>query len=206
MIEACDRLGQRLDEVAGLFREQMEAWRRIGPSAVPAARSENALHRGVETPAAKRASAVEEMPPAAPTTPEGPMREQPPEKRREASATLPPASIPQDEPATDQRRDAAATLPSGERAPAPQPGATAGGGLVEMAQDARRMADTLAGSGQSWPEQAAGVQQALESIMAYLENQAATAAPKVDVAGILGRLSDLEEQQKNLQSQFNNNR
>ena len=68
------------------------------------------------------------------------------------------------------------------------------------------MADTLAGSGQSWPEQAAGVQQALESIMAYLENQAATAAPKVDVAGILGRLSDLEEQQKNLQSQFNNNR
>jgi hypothetical protein len=68
------------------------------------------------------------------------------------------------------------------------------------------LAETLSRSGGGWTEQADGVPQALEAIMAYLENQAANAAPKFDPAGIMSRLSALEEQQKDLQSQFNTNR
>jgi hypothetical protein len=50
------------------------------------------------------------------------------------------------------------------------------------------------------------MQQALEAIMAHLESQAASATLKVDVADIMSRLRDLEEQQQSLQSQFGNNR
>jgi hypothetical protein len=206
MIEACDRLGQKLDEVTELFRQQIEAWRQIGPPTVhPAARA-NASPRGVDAPAAERASSAEEMPPPPPVAPTGARREQPPEQRRDALANPEPAPTPDDGPRLEQRRDADAPLPSGGGAPASQPGAPAGNGLAAMAEGARGLAQTLAGSAHDWQEQADSVQQALEGIMAYLENQAATAPPKVDVAGILNRLKDLEEQQQNLQSQFNNSR
>jgi hypothetical protein len=207
LIEACDRLGQKLDEVAGLFREQIEAWRQIRPPTVQPAKRENAGHPGVEAPATGRASSVKETPqasglpgsppPPAPTAQTSPMPEQ--RSRSSRTATLAPPPTPQADPHAQDE-------PSGDRAPAPQPGAPPDDGLVEMAQGARSLADTLSRSGQSWPEQAAGVQQALEGVMTYLENQAATAAPKVDLDGILSRLKDLEEQQQNMQSQFNNNR
>jgi hypothetical protein len=205
MIEACDRLGQKLDEVSGLFREQIEAWRQIGPPTAHPAGRENALHRGVAAPAAERASSAQETPPA-PTAPTGAMREQPQEQRRDDPATPAPAPMPHDGLGPEQRRDAAATPPSGGGAEAPQSGAPAHDGLAKMAEGAGGLADALSRSGRDWPEQADRVQQALEGIMAYLENQAATAPPKVDAAAILNRLKDLEEQQQNMQSQFNNSR
>ena len=206
IIEACDRLGQKMDEFAGLFREQIEAWRQSSPPAVHPATRENAVLQGVGAPAMERASSVKETPPPAPTTQKGTTREQPQQQQPDTVANLPPPPLPQEVPETEQRPDAAATWPPGDIAPAPQPGAPADDGLVEMAQGARSLTDTLSRSGQSWPEQADGVKQALEGVMAYLENQAANAAPKVDVAGIMSRLRDLEVQLQNLQTQFNTNR
>jgi hypothetical protein len=155
MIEACDRLSLKFDEVAGLFGEQMEAWRQLRPPALsrPAPRK-NAVHR-------------------------------------DAAATLPPAPASED---------------AGARGQDEPPGAPAEDGLAAMAGDAHRLVDTLSRAGGGWPEQAAGVGQALEAMMAYLEKQAATAAPKVDADGIMSRLRDLEERQQNLQSQFNASR
>ena len=74
------------------------------------------------------------------------------------------------------------------------------------AADVSRLIDTLSRSRDRWQEQAAGTRQALEAIMSHLESQAANAAPKVDVAGIMSRLRDLEVQLQNLQTQFNTNR
>jgi hypothetical protein len=160
MIEAFDRLGQKLDEVAGLFREQVEVWRQIRPPAAQAGPAAEPRFRYIET------------------------------------ATPAPAATPQTGQLLERRREAAATLPD----------APAEGGLAAMAEEANRLVDTLSHAGGGWPEQAAGVQQALESIMAHLENQAAAAPPKLDLEGIMSRLRDLEEQQQNMQSQFNNNR
>jgi hypothetical protein len=209
MMEACDRLGQKLDEVAGLFREQVEAWRQIRP---PAAPRENAVHRAVTAPGRERAPAAEETPPTAafpiaappdnPAVQAGPSSEQ----QREVAGNLPPASAPQAAPGPQPE----APLSPGELQPpqgaGAQPAAPANDGLAAVAESAKNIVDSLARSAGGSPEQAAGVQQALEAIMSHLENQAATAAPKVDVAGIMGRLRDLEEQQQSLQSQYNSHR
>jgi len=165
MIEACDRLGQKLDAFAGLFREQMEASRPSGPTT-------------------GRPFSANEPPPPVPTAQAGPIEAQ----------------------SQEQRRDDAAGPPSGGGTPGPQRGGSADGGSANLAEGARGLVEALSRSGHDWQEQSANVQQALEGIMAYLENQAATAPPKVDVAGILNRLKDLEEQQQNMQSQFNTSR
>jgi hypothetical protein len=160
MIEACDRLGGKLDEVAGLFREQIQAWRQLQPPAPPQpAAPGNAGDQAVEPPVAAR--------------------EQPRE--------IKPHSGPD------------AGSPGGAAPTAP-----ADNGPAAMAESARSLVDTLARAGRGWPEQAAGLQQALEAVMAYLENQAA--APMADVSGTISRLSALEEQQRTLQSQINTNR
>jgi hypothetical protein len=216
MIEACDRLGQKLDDFAVLFREQIEALRQVRAPGFPdPSARENALHRASDAPTMARVSSTEEMPP------KGQTDEANAETRkgqREDNATH---SVPTDQGGreAEQRRDAAATLPlpqppgtatRSELQPpqeaGPRPVLPAHGGLAETAENARSLVDTLSQSAGGWPEQAAGVQQALESIMAYLENQAATPAPKVDVAGIIRRLRDLEEQQQSMQSQINVNR
>jgi hypothetical protein len=79
-------------------------------------------------------------------------------------------------------------------------------GMAAVAENARRLVDTISRSRDGWQEQAAGLQQALEAIMDFLEAQATTAAPKVDVADIMSRLRNLEEEQQSLQSQFSTNR
>jgi hypothetical protein len=154
MIEACDRLGRKLDELTGLFREQIQARQQLQPPAVPR--------------------------PAAPGN-TGDQAVEPPVAEREAPREIKPKSGP------------------GAGSPAAAPTAPAG-----MAESARGLVDTLARAGRGWPEQAAGLQQALEAVMAYLENQAA--APRADVGGIMSRLSALEEQQRALQGQVNVNR
>jgi hypothetical protein len=153
MIEACDRLGQKLDALAGLFREQMPSWQPGGA-------------------ATARAATAKEAPPTIPACPAEPMVAPSQEQPRAAAATLPPTGV----------------------TPDPQSG------------HAASLAEALSRSSHDWQEQSSQVQQALEGIMAHLEKQAATAPPQVDVAGILTRLKDLEEQQQNMQSQFNNNR
>jgi polyhydroxyalkanoate synthesis regulator phasin len=72
--------------------------------------------------------------------------------------------------------------------------------------DASRVADAISRAQSAGQEQAASMQQALEAIMAHLETQAASATLKVDVADIMSRLRDLEEQQQSIQSQFSSNR
>ena len=78
--------------------------------------------------------------------------------------------------------------------------------MAAVAGNARRLVDTFSRSRDAWQEQAASLQQSLEAIMDFLERQAEAAAPKVDAAEIMSRLRNLEEEQQNLQSQFNNNR
>jgi hypothetical protein len=85
-------------------------------------------------------------------------------------------------------------------------GAPGDGGMAAVAGNARRLVDTFSRSRDAWQEQAASLQQSLEAIMDFLERQAEAAAPKVDAAEIMSRLRNLEEEQQNLQSQFNNNR
>jgi hypothetical protein len=81
-------------------------------------------------------------------------------------------------------------------------------GATVMPERARQLIETLSQSQDAWQEQAASLQQALESIMDFLEGQAAAAAatPKVDVAEIVSRLRNLEEEQQNLRSQMSVNR
>jgi hypothetical protein len=194
MIEACDRLGQKLDEVAGLFREQIEAWRQIRPPEVPRpAARDNTVHQAVETPGKEGVASVQETPPApsaaAKTEPIA-QASQAREQRRDTATTLQPAPTTEPVEEKERRRNPAAPLPE----------APPDDGLADLAAGASRLVDTLSQSGQD------GVGQALERIMAYLENQAAMPAPKVDLAGIMSRLKDLEDQQQTLQSQYNNNR
>jgi hypothetical protein len=75
-----------------------------------------------------------------------------------------------------------------------------------LASDARRLVDGLSSSRNSWEQSLADLRQAVDAIMEYLENQAATALPATDLSDILERLKQLEEEQKNLQSRFNNSR
>jgi hypothetical protein len=166
MIEACDRLGGKLDEMAGIVREQIEAWRQIHEPAAP-------NPGGIESPADPSGfvrAPVESSEAGGDRNPKGPL---------EGRETGP------DKTAGDE---------------------TGAESMTALAEGARRLADTLTQTRSGWPEQAAGIQQALEAIMAYLENQAAAAAPQVDTADIIKRLKDLEEEQENLQSQLNNNR
>ncbi len=74
------------------------------------------------------------------------------------------------------------------------------------APDASRLLDTFARAQAGWPRQAADLRQALEAVMEFLENQAAAVPSRLDLSDILARLQNLEEQQKNLQSQFSANR
>jgi hypothetical protein len=178
MIEACDRLGQKLDEVASLFRQQIEAGRQTRPSAAPhSSGGETAVNLAVDAQAAE----------GVPLAGEAEEKTQP--ARRAGT---------QD---SQQEYSSARAQDETEGASA---GARGEDGLA--AADARRLVDTISRSRNGWQEQAAGVQQALEAMMAYLESQAASATSKVDVADIMSRLRDLEEQQQSLQSQFSNNR
>jgi hypothetical protein len=158
VIEACDRLGQKLDQVASVVREQIEAWKQI--------REASASH-----------------PDAAET------------RIRPAAEAQLPERVPQGARVQDEAQGPSANPPAAED-----------GGLAAMAQDARRLADTLSQSRDGGQEEAAGVRQALEAIMDYLEGQAAKAAPKADETDIMSRLRDLQEQQQSLQNQVNNNR
>jgi hypothetical protein len=58
----------------------------------------------------------------------------------------------------------------------------------------------------AWSDQTSAMQHSVEAIMSFLENQAAIEPPKFDATDILNRLSVLEEQQRNLQSQVNTSR
>ena len=165
MIDACDRLGQKLDEVTGIVREQIEAWRQI------------------REPAPLRPADGQALTGAAPAGS--------PEAEADRQTTGQPA-VPENEPAKGagvKVRDE-----------------TGGESMAAVARDARRVVDTFSRSRSDWQEQADGLRQALEAIMAYLENQAANAAAKVDVAEMMSRLRDLEEQQQSLRGQINNNR
>jgi hypothetical protein len=183
MIEACDRLAQKLDEVASLFREQIEAGRETGPAAAPhSSGRETAANLAVD------AQGTEHVPWAG-----------------EAQGNMPPGLRAETRHGQQEYSTARAQEQTGG-ASAGAPPAGARGEDGRAAADARRLVDTISRSQNGWQEQAAGARQALEAIMAHLESQAASAAPKVDVADIMSRLRDLEEQQQSLQSEFSNNR
>jgi hypothetical protein len=164
MIEACDRLAQKLDEVAGIVREQIQAWHQI------------------REPAAPDAGARERVP----------LADQASKRPQTARAEIEPGQGAGAR-AQDQTDGESAGAPGTE-------------GLGSATENARRLVDTISRSRDGWQEQAAGLQQALEAIMDFLESQAANAAPKVDVADIMNRLRNLEEEQQSLQSQFSTNR
>jgi hypothetical protein len=203
LAQACDRLCQKLDEVTGLFREQIEAWRQIQPPAPPAPPREHAPSaeepaRQTPVPATAQAEPMQTHGPGAAAT-------WPPVSAPEV-APLPPPKAPPVGPGIQPGQDARAGAqkePFDSTPPASRPSAPVENGWPAVAREAQRLVDTVARSGGGWAEQAADAQQALEAIMSFLENQAASAAPKVDVAGILGRLRNLEDQQQELQSQFN---
>jgi hypothetical protein len=167
MIEACDRLGEKLDQLASIAQALAQAWpQERRPSGAGA--SGRAADGAVPTvPEALDALRVAETP-----------REKQPGPAPENGLGQPRMST---------------------AAPSPE---SAGG----AAADARRLVDTFARSQGGWSEQAADLRQAVEAIMAFLENQAATAPPQSNLSDILGRLQSLEEQQKNLQSQLSVNR
>jgi hypothetical protein len=171
MLEACDRLGEKLDNLAALAQALAEAWQRNqGPSGA--------------------GPVVGESPPGAVS----PRREPSPAPGAgETSGERRPG--PGSEAGLDQPES---------RAAAPSLEANAGGAAA--APDASRLLDTFARAQAGWPEQAADLRQALDAVMEFLENQAATAPQRLDLSDILARLQNLEEQQKNLQSQFSANR
>jgi len=211
MIEACDRLGGKLDEIASLVREQIAAGQRSGPPEVPQPPArENAISRAVTTPVEQRVAsgATPPSPPALANLPAPQVAtaqtEENQEQRRETTGPLPAdftarRELPPFQKAGVRPKDQS----SKGNVPGVPPAVPEGEGLAAMAQGARRLVDRLADSGAGWPEPAAGMQQALEAVMAYLENQAANVAPKFDADAIMSRLRDLEEQQQALQSQFN---
>jgi hypothetical protein len=173
MIEACDRLGQKLDEVTAIIREQALAWQQI------------------REPIGANSSGDEI--PGRPNVNDRPMESHP----------LAAKSSNGPEP---ERLEIGAA--QNAEPPADLTGAPSATGAATMAEQARRLVDTLSTSRDGWQEQAADLQQALESIMDFLERQnaAAAAAPKVDIADIISRLRNLEEEQQNLRSQISINR
>jgi hypothetical protein len=192
MIEACDRLTQKLDEVAGLVREQIEAGRQTRPPATPRSSvSETAINRAGADPA------IESVAPA------GALEKTQPAQRaengqQEYGTGAPSVAVPQTGPEqgavlTQDNEGGTRMDARGDDGPA-------------TTLDASRLVDAISRSENGWREQAAEAQQVLDAIMGHLESQAASATPKVDVADIMSRLQNLEEQQQSLQSQFSNNR
>ena len=172
MIEACDRLAQKLDEVAGLVREQMQAWQ---PIREPAASDPS----GRETPASPAVDV--------PVRERVPLADQTPRRPQPAPQEMEPGQ------GAGSREQDATAAPEDK-------------GMAAVAENARRLVDTLSRTRDGWQDQAASLQQALGAIMDFLEGQAANAAPKLDAAEIMSRLRNLEEEQHSLQSQFNTNR
>jgi hypothetical protein len=171
MLEACERLGEKLDNLAALAQGLAEAWQqnRAPSGASPAAgdAAAGAVARGREASSA-------------------PGGGEPPGERRPGGGHE-----------TGDSQE--------EKSPAP-PGPAAGAGGANGAPEASRLVDMFARAQGGWPAQAADLRQGVEAIMEFLENQAAAAAPGLDLSGILARLQNLEEQQKNLQSQLSVNR
>jgi len=166
---ACERLGEKLDNLAALAQALAQAWQ---PNQGPA----NA------GPGAGGAAAG----PASP---------------RPEPSPAPGAGETPRESQSGPGREAAF---SQQHSPVPAPDGEAG--AAGAAPDASRLFDTFARAQAAWPQQAADLRQALQAIMEFLENQAAAAPTRLDLSDILARLQNLEEQQKNLQSQFCANR
>ncbi len=210
MIEACDRLDRKLDQVAGLVREQIATWKETRESAVPVpAPRETAPNLAVDTQRTGRVASANETPQK--TQPARPVENHDTPQEGIAATPIVPLPTGPTPVATSQVGPAPAAESESEMEPdkghrASVPDERNGQSMAALAEDARRLADTLTRSRNDWQEQSAGVQQALEAIMGFLESQAANVAPNVDVAGIMSRLRDLEEQQRTLQSQFNTNR
>jgi len=172
MIEACDRLSQKLDEVTAIIKEQIQAWQQIPELAGSnSGGSETAVHLAVDSPTTDRAPLDPQISKA----------------------------LGSEGPEIQQSQNAAASTSTG---------ASETNGSSVVAERARQLIETLSRSRDGWQEQAASLQQALEAIMDFLEGQAAAvaAAPKVDVAEIVSRLRNLEEEQQNLRSQMSVNR
>jgi hypothetical protein len=181
MIEACDRLGQKLDDLASLVRAQIEA--------------------GKQT-AGIRAKALQKME-RDPSMERG--RKMPPGSRAATQSPQPDAGAVTAQTGPDQDASARAQIESGGAGVGVLPsGAQRDAGPSAM--DASRVADAISRAQNAGQEQATSMQQALEAVMAHLESQAASATLKVDVADIMSRLRDLEEQQQSMQSQFSSNR
>jgi hypothetical protein len=170
MIEAGDRLAQKLDQVAAMVAEQVQTLqqnRALGPfDFTSGQRSDEAVD-------------------AAQTTAKNP-----------SEATRTPEL---ERPKIELDSQNALSAQDGT-------GAQESDGKVTLAENARRLVNTLSRSRDEWQAQAADLQQALASIMTFLENQAASAAPKSDLAEIMSRLRNLEEEQRNLAGQLSTNR
>jgi hypothetical protein len=181
MTEACDRLGQKLDDLANLMRVQIEAGK------------QTTGNRAEEVQKAERLPSMERG------------RKMQTGRRGATQSTQPDDGAVTDQTGPDQD--------DGARAQS-EPGGAIVGALPSGAQrnaspsamDASRVADAISRAQSAGQEQAASMQQALEAIMAHLETQAASATLKVDVADIMSRLRDLEEQQQSIQRQFSSNR
>ncbi len=181
MIEASDRLGQKLDDLASLVRKQLEAGRQSAASVA------------TDAPAPERAHAPDERRKLQAASRGGIENSQ----QQPGVAMLQAGSGEGPGPGVQNKS-------GGPNAGAP-PTDAIGGGTFALA-DAGRLADTIARARNTSQEQAASMRQALEAIMAHLESQADGATLKVDAADIMSRLQDLEERQQSLQSQFSSNR
>jgi hypothetical protein len=181
MIEACDRLGQKLDDLASLVREQIEA------------RKQTTSNHAEEAQKTERVPSMDrggKMQPGQQVARQSPQPED--------GAASPRTRPTQDAAARAQSESGSASaggLPTGAQRDA-----------SPSAMDANRVADTISRAQNAGHEQAASMQQALEAIMSHLESQTASVTSKVDVADITSRLRDLEEQQQSMQSQFSSNR
>jgi hypothetical protein len=167
MLAACDRLGEKLDNLAALFQALAQSW---PPGQGPAGAG----------PGAGTAAAGPVSPWPGPLPAPGPgetSRENQPGPGHEAGF-------------------------SQQYNPADAPGRGGSAGAPGAAPDASRLLDTFARAQAGWPQQAADLRQALEAVMEFLENQAAAVPARLDLSDILARLQNLEEQQRNLQSQF----
>jgi len=193
LIEACNRLSQKLDEITGLIREQLEAGRDVHQTAPPSS-ADRATAAGESTGVltAERAATAHE-----PRKPEQPGHGSETKSNQDQRESAPPPG-PITAPALEQPAAGTTSTP-----PPQEPGA---GGQGTTSAGVSRLIDTLTHSRNGWQEQAADLSRALEAIMVFLENQATTTAPSVDISGIMDRLKDLEEQQQRLQSQLNTNR
>lgn len=170
MIEACDRLAQKLDQVAAMVAEQVQTSqqnRALAPLDFASGQRPDEAVDGAQTTA-----------------------KNPSEATKRPDLERPKIEL-----------DSQNALPAQNGT-----GAQESDGNVILAANARRLVDTLSRSRDEWQAQAADLQQALASILTFLENQAASAAPKSDLSEIMSRLRNLEEEQRNLAGQFSTNR